>query len=119
MKALFDTHILIDYLRGVPEAKREIEQYEARLMSAVSAAEIVAAAKPEELPVLTAWLEGFEVVSADSRVAQIAAQLRANDVQLGLIPALIWASAKAQGVLFVTRNMTSYPPHDAGIRKPY
>lgn len=119
MKALFDTHILIDYLRGVPEAKREMEQYEVRLISALSASELLAAAKPEELPVLTAWLEGFETISVDSRVAQIAAKLRANDMKLGLIPAIIWASAKAHDGLFVTRNMTDYPSQDAGIRKPY
>ncbi|MBN8544445.1 MAG: PIN domain-containing protein [Alphaproteobacteria bacterium] len=119
MKALFDTHILIDYLRGVPEAKREIEQYQTRLISAVSASEILAAAKPEEARVLSAWLDGFEVVAACSRVAQIAAQLRQQQRDLALIPAMIWASAKAHDALFITRNMTSFPPQDAGIRKPY
>jgi predicted nucleic acid-binding protein len=117
MRALFDTHILIDYLQGRAEAKHEIEQYEARYVSAVTVAELLAVASAEEATVLQAWLEGFDVVAVGAEIASAAAVLKQR-YGLNLESALVWASAKAQGALFVTCAM-HYPSQDIGIRKPY
>lgn len=118
MKALFDTHILIDYLRGREEAKREIANYETPMVSAISVAELMAAAKEGEAPIIEAFLSQFEVVACDVQVAQLAASLKQMH-KLDMESSLIWACAKAQSALFVTRNSQSYPPHEAGLRQPY
>lgn len=117
MKALFDTHILIDYLCGRVEAKREIERYEAPMVSAVTASELLAAATPQELPVVEAFLKRFEVVACDRDVAARAAQLRQR-YGLSMESSLIWACAKASQALFVTRS-EHYPAEEAGLRYPY
>ena len=33
--------------------------------------------------------------------------------------AIIWASAQANGLLFVTRNTKDFPANDPGMRMPY
>ena len=118
MKALLDTHMLIDYLRGKAEAKRELTQYEAPLISAVTVAEIMGLAEAHEREAIAAFLKGFEIIPCDATVATLAAEMKARH-DLSMEAAIIWASAKAQGALFVTRNKASYPPHEAGIRHPY
>lgn len=118
MKALFDTHIILDYLTGKPEAKREIEQHEKPLLSALSQMEILAAATKQELPILSAFFKRFEIVACDESVAELAAALKQRH-GISNESAVIWASAKAHSALFVTRNAIVYPMQEAGIRNPY
>ena len=118
MKALFDTHIVIDYLTGKPEAKREIEQHQKPLLSAISQMEILGAATAQELPILSAFFAKFEIIAADASVAELAASLKQKH-GIDAASALIWASAKANSALFVTRNAAVYPMSEAGIRNPY
>lgn len=116
MKALFDTHIVIDYLCGRPEAKREIERYEQPMLSAITVAEIMAAATTEEVGTIDAFFKRFEIVPCDAGVAGLAAGLKQRHA-LGMECALVWASARAQSAVFITRNDAF--PEEAGIHKPY
>jgi predicted nucleic acid-binding protein len=118
MKALFDTHVVIDYLTGKPEAKREIEQHQKPLISAVTQLEILGAATQQELPILHAFFAKFEVIACDAGVAELAAGLKQRH-GISTESALIWASAKAHSALFITRNADVYPMSEAGIRNPY
>jgi predicted nucleic acid-binding protein len=42
-----------------------------------------------------------------------------KDRRMGLPDAVIWASARVQSALLVTRNTRDFPKDDSGIRAPY
>ena len=46
VKALFDTNILIDYLRGIPAAREELDRYETRAISVITWMEVLTGAPP-------------------------------------------------------------------------
>lgn len=118
MKALFDTNILLDLIKGVPDARREVERYEDRAISIITVIEVLVGASPETEPLERALLDDFDLVALDREIAEEAATLRrAHRVKLP--DAVIWASARQTGRLLVTRNTKDFPPGDPGVREPY
>ena len=118
MKALFDTNILIDFLRGVAAARDELSRYDSRAISIVTWMEVLAGA-----PVLTDrhtrdFLDGFALVALDDKVAFRAVTLRRQH-RLKLPDAIVWASAQVGGMLLVTRDTKGFPADDPGVRMPY
>ena len=63
VKALFDTNILIDYLRGVEAARQELGRYSAKAISIVSWMEVMVGTRPEVAPATRAFLDSFERLS--------------------------------------------------------
>ena len=62
MKALFDTNILIDYLNGRDESRRELGRYRERLVSVVTWMEVLAGAHDApEADVIEMFLRDFRV----------------------------------------------------------
>ena len=60
MNALFDTNLLIDYLKGVDDARAEIERHRTRLISIVTWMEALIGAKDEaEADVIEMFLRDF------------------------------------------------------------
>jgi predicted nucleic acid-binding protein len=119
MKALFDTNILIDYLAGVEGAKTEIEAYADRLISVVTWMELlVGAHNAEEEDVIDLFLREFRVVEPTRRIARDAVELRRTK-RIRLPDAIIWASARAESAVLVTRNTKDFPATDRGVRVPY
>ena len=116
--ALFDTNILIDYLNAIPEARRELDRYTSRAVSVVTWMEILAGAPPELEAATRAFLDGFEVVDIDRRIADGAVRLRRAH-RMELPDAIVWASAQAHGRILVSRNTKDFPPDDPGVRVPY
>jgi predicted nucleic acid-binding protein len=47
VRAVFDTNILIDFLRGRPEAKPELERFDDRAISVLSWIEVMVGTTPE------------------------------------------------------------------------
>ena len=119
MTALFDTNILIDYLVGRKAADAELGRYRRRLISIVTVMEVLAGARSaEEEDVIEIFLRDFQVVELTRRVATDAIQLRrAHRVRLP--DAIIWASARAESALLVTRNSKDFPRDEPGVRIPY
>ena len=118
VKALFDTNILIDFLSGRPEARREIDLHEDRAISIVTWMEVMVGATPDTEARLRGFLSGFEVVDIDQDGAEAAVDLRRRH-RIKLPDALIWAAARRSGALLVTRNTRDFPVGDPGIRAPY
>ena len=117
--ALFDTNILIDYLVGREAAAAELRRYRRRLISIVTVMEVLAGAQgAEDEDVIELFLRDFQVVELTRRVAVDAIQLRrAHRVRLP--DAIIWASARAESALLVTRNSKDFQRDDPGVRIPY
>jgi predicted nucleic acid-binding protein len=118
VKALFDTNILIDFLRGVPEARDELKRYEDRAISVVTWMEVMAGAPTSAERGTRAFLDGFVLVGLNETVAERAVTLRRTH-RLKLPDAIVWASAQVQAMLLVTRDTKGFPADDPGVRMPY
>ncbi len=119
MKAVFDTNILIDYLSGVKAARREIRLHESALISLITWIEVLVGAEdPEEEKRVRNFLRRFELVPIDQRVSEEAVGIRRKN-KLRLPDAIIWASAKTNGALLVTRNIKDFPEAAPDVRVPY
>lgn len=118
MNAVFDTNILIDYLRGIEEARVEIARYEAPTISLITWMEVLIGATPATETATRAFLDRFETMPIDRAIAEEAVRLR-RDRRLQLPDAIIWATARTGSRLLVTRNVKDFPADEPGIREPY
>ena len=119
MKALFDSDILIDYLVGEAKADTELRRYSERLISVISWSEVMigAASKDEEFT-CREFLSSFTVIPFSLDIAEEAVRIR-RGTRIKLPDAIIWASARTNGALLVTRNTKDYPKDDPFVRLPY
>jgi predicted nucleic acid-binding protein len=115
--ALFDTNILIDRLRGIPAAATELMRYDDRSISAITWMEVLAGALPDSERETLAFLDGFRLIEIDREVAEGAVAVRRAH-RIKLPDAIVRASARAQGMLLVTRVMKGFPSDDPGVRMP-
>lgn len=119
MKAVFDTNILIDYLNGVDAAKVAIERAAERHVSVVTWMEVLAGARDDsEEDVIEMFLRDFRVIELTRRVAREAVEIRRTR-RIRLPDAIVWASARTESALLVTRNTKDFPGNDPGLRVPY
>ena len=119
MKAVFDTNILIDYLAGSEDAEAELARYRSRLISIVTWMELLVGARNEaEEDVIDLFLRDFRVLELTGGVAREAVAIRKTH-RLRLPDAIIWAGARSESALLVTRNTRDFPKGDPGIRVPY
>ena len=116
-KGALDTNILIDFLGGAP-ARDEIALYDHAAISIVTWMEVMVGAPERATDATRVFLDRFELVGLDRDIADLAVQLRRSH-GVKLPDAIIWASARHQGRLLVTRNTKDFPPGDPGVRAPY
>jgi predicted nucleic acid-binding protein len=113
-RLLVDTDVLIEYLRGRPEAAHWLESQEADLsISAISVAELFAGVRGEqEEQMLEEFLLALDVLPATEEVARLAGQYRRDygaSHGTGLADALIAATAAMDGAALATFNRRHYP----------
>ena len=119
MRAIIDSDVLIDYLQGLNKAKSELDRYPKREMSIVSWMEIMAGAdSPEEEKSCQGFLNSFTIHHLSREVATEAVKIR-KEFRMRLPDAIVWATARSQGCLLVTRNTKDFRASEPGIRIPY
>ena len=119
MKAVFDTNILIDYLNGVDAARIELERNAQREISIVTWMEVMAGARDDsEEDVIEMFLRDFRVIELTRRVAREAVAMRRTH-RMRLPDAIVWASARIESAVLVTRNTKDFPRNDPSLRVPY
>ncbi len=118
VKALFDTNILIDYLRGVPQARDELGLYDDKAISAITWMEVLVGTPPALVDATQRYLDGFRLIEIDRSVAERAVTVR-QGYRMKLPDAIVWASAQVTDRLLVTRDVKGFPPRDPGVRMPY
>ncbi len=120
---LFDTDVLIEYLRGKDEAQAYIDNIkDAVYMSSITMAELYAGVRRgEELKKLEIFIETFEVTNLNKSIAKIGGLYR-NQYKpshgMGLADALIAATAKEIDAQLITFN-TKHFPMLTDVIKPY
>jgi predicted nucleic acid-binding protein len=113
-RLLFDTDVLVDYLRGREQAASILEsRSETFLVSAVTVAELFAGVREgRERTALNTFLTAFDVVEVTAAIAQRGGLLRRDfgkSHNTGLADALIAATALVTGARLVTLNTKHFP----------
>jgi predicted nucleic acid-binding protein len=114
----FDTSILVDWLRGRPEAIAELSRYNRHRISRIVWTELLAGEPLERRDTIQQIISPFEVVEIDARIAAAAADLR-HRLKMKLLDAYILATAQVSGAILVTRNSEDFPAAMPGVRVPY
>lgn len=119
----FDSNILIDTLKGFPQARAELERAVMRggrvWISRVVWIEVMSKGEGEGLKRAEKLLSGFGIDEVDEEIASRAAALRRERSRLKVMDAIILASALTRGRVLVTRNTKDFPAAMPGIRVPY
>jgi predicted nucleic acid-binding protein len=118
VKALLDTNILIDFLHEIPAARDELHRYEDKAISVITWMEVLIGAPPLATRATREFLDGFELIDLNEKVAERVVRLRQQH-RLELPDAIIWASAQVHAMLLVTRDTRGFPAGDPGVRFPY
>ncbi|WP_341793108.1 MULTISPECIES: type II toxin-antitoxin system VapC family toxin [unclassified Rickettsia] len=118
MKAVFDTNILIDYLLGKLPASNELKQYKNPQISIITKMEILVGTSEDTEEITKKFLDNFTVISLNEEIAEIAVAIR-KEYKIKLPDAIIWATAKYNNSLLITRNIKDFPIHASDIKIPY
>lgn len=118
----FDTNILVDMLRAIPQARAELERAVQRgrvWVSRMVWIEVLSKGEGEGLRRAEILLSGFGVDEIDGEIAARAAALRRERPRLKSPDAIVLATALTKGRVLVTRNTKDFPAEMPGIRVPY
>jgi predicted nucleic acid-binding protein len=118
MIAVFDTNIVIDALNGVADADDEYSRYERILISRITWMEVLIGAEGDDSELRDFLETQFEIIPLDLAVSETAVQLR-REHRLRLPDAIIWATARVNNAVLVTRNTKDFKLDWDGIRLPY
>lgn len=116
-EALFDTNILIDFMRRVPAAQQELESCGHRCISRVTWIEVMAGMQAGEEAMLRRFLADFTVLEVSERIAEETAVIR-RQRRLKLPDAIIFATAIAHDLVLVSRNTKDFKESER-VRVPY
>ena len=110
--ALFDTNILIDYLRGYQPAIDEIEYWDDAVISSITWMELMAGAKTnEDEAYLNELLSNFGVIHTDEHIMKLAASIRRGSIELRskvALPDAIMATGQLHSDVVITRNKKDF-----------
>lgn len=118
MKTLFDTNILVDYLQGIEKASNELNQYKDPQISVITKMEILVGTTEEEEETIREFLNNFTIVNLNEEICEIAISIRKKH-KIKIPDAIIWATAKYNNSLLITRNTKDFPSHSSDIKIPY
>jgi predicted nucleic acid-binding protein len=119
MKAVFDTNILIDYLNGIEAARTELAHYTTRQISVISFIEVLVGAKSTaEENAIRGFLGTFEILNLSAEIANQTIEIR-KKYRLEIPDAMVYATARTQGCILVSRNSKELKQEWPDIRIPY
>lgn len=124
--ALFDTNILIDYLKGKQEAAALFERFHKDgsmlICSLITRVELLSGIRPGEEEILKDFLDVFELVGLDDLIAEEAGRymnLYRKSHFMNIADAIIAATALASEATLYTLNNRHFPMNDVEVIKPY
>jgi hypothetical protein len=120
---LIDTDVLIDYLRGQPDAIQYLENLaENILISVITVAELYSGVREgKELQILELFLSTFQIIHVSKEIAIRGGLYRRNfgkSHNVGLADALIAATTEIKDATLVTLNQKHFPMISA-VHVPY
>jgi len=119
VSAVFDTCLLVDYLRGIPQAHAAFETYPHRSITVLTWVEVMSAA-PEDLSARTRdFLRSFERLAINEAIADRALSLIQRHELITMRHALPWATAQSNALVYVTPDFPKLAVRDATVLIPY
>jgi hypothetical protein len=118
VRAVFDTNILVDYLRGHQQSSIELALYETPAISVITWMEVMAGTTTESEKITRAFLQSFDLLEIEAKIAERAVLIR-KAKRIKLPNAIIWATAQVHQCLLITRNTRDFDANDPGVRVPY
>lgn len=123
---LIDTNILIDHLKGRPEARaclQECLQQKLKMAcSVITRIELLSGMRPEEKHLLELFLSGFDKIEVTDTIAGTAGkylnQYRKSH-GINMADAIIAATAQHAGSKLYTINIKHYPMEEIEVYRPY
>lgn len=115
---LFDTNILIDYLKGFEVAIDVIENSAFAKISQITWIEVMVGTTVDNVKATKEFLNQFDVVMLDQEIAQKTVEIRQQS-RIKLPDAIIWATAKHLNCQLVTRNTKDFASHEVDVFVPY
>ena len=120
-----DSDVLIDYLRGVEDAREfltKASKVKLLLISVVSVVEIFSGKETRDIEKrdrIENFLENFEIIELDARIAKYAGELR-REHQKPFADMIIAATAIISGIVLVTRNVKHFQGiKNLEVHRPY
>ena len=117
-RPLFDTNILIDFIAGLPQAKKELSRYSSRSISIATWIEVLTGVAPNQESMARAFLKSFTIYHTTEEISEQAVLVRRR-LRIKLPDAIILATAEVEDLLLVTRNTRDFPEGMSGVRIPY
>ena len=118
MSAVFDTSIVVDYLRGYKPTVSAFQRFPHRAITVATWVEIMAET-PEGLSVATReFLRTFERLAISEGISDRALALMQKHPGLKLRHAIPWATALANELIYITRDLPEEWA-DKGLWIPY
>jgi hypothetical protein len=102
MTGVFDTALVIDYLRGVKRAQEAFAQFPDRAITVGTWVEIMAEAPSRLEPQTREFLRGFERLAINEAIADRALVLMQQHTQLDIRHAIPWATAQINSSIYVS-----------------
>lgn len=112
-------HILVDCLKGVRAARKELEQYRVRQISIITFIEVMVGARSAaEESAIRGFPATFEVLELSAEIAQETVAIR-KELPLKIPGAIVYGTARTQGCILVSRNTKELKEDRPDIRIPY
>jgi predicted nucleic acid-binding protein len=118
VRAVFDSNIVIDFLNGQPEAIAAFGAYHPPVLSIISWIEVMAGSTATSQDDTRKFLGNFDIIALNQEIAEEAMDIR-RTYRLKLPDAVIWASARVEGLIFVTRDVKGFGDKGPKIHIPY
>lgn len=115
---LFDSNILIDFLKGLVVARDEINRYSEKAISVISWIEVMAGTTPQVDAITREFLTRFTIVPITDEITERTIMNR-RTTRLKLPDAIILSTSQVQGRILVTRNTRDFSSPSLKIRIPY
>jgi predicted nucleic acid-binding protein len=122
---LFDTNIIIDNFKGVPEAAAELSHYDDAIISSISWVEVACKMGQAERIAFNALLVGarIRVIHPNDDIMDRAATIRGDSLtsphKVKLADCIIRATAESQSRIIITRNASDFGGESPTVRVPY
>jgi len=121
-RVLFDTDIIIDFLRGNKGAKKvmaSIKDKDMPCCTVITVAEIRAGMREAEENATMSLIGSLDVLSIDKNIARLAGDLKrkTRQKQLELDDCFIAATAIMHQAILITHNLKHYPHKDLMLKK--
>lgn len=115
MTTVFDANILIDLLKGIEAARKEVKRHDDKATSIITWMEVMAGATQELERTVRKLLSELRLISLSDAIAVIERRQR----RIKLPDAITIVTAVVEGGVLVTRNTKDFPKNERHVRIPY